>query len=146
MGSICQVGRERKPDADPSSGNRVLPGTYRVVMSYGDFTSNTVLTVHPDPRRSSTAGMYDQRERMGAELDSTIVRTTLAWQRLRETRKSIDRVKGILVHAEPAVKDSLNKHAKDLIKRIDELEEIVMEPADQKGIQRNPTNLRAKLI
>ncbi|MEL6143496.1 MAG: hypothetical protein AAFU67_17990, partial [Bacteroidota bacterium] len=138
--------RERKADADPNSGSRVLPGTYRVVMTYGNFTGTTTLTVHPDPRRTSSAGMYDQREAMVADLDSTIVHTTAAWGRLREARKSIDRVKGILVHAESAVKDSLQKHAKELVKRIDELEEIVMEPADQKGIQRNPTNLRAKLF
>ena len=38
-----------------SSGVRVLPGTYRAVMSYGDQTSETTIEVKSDPRIQSNA-------------------------------------------------------------------------------------------
>ncbi|MEO0687674.1 MAG: hypothetical protein AAFY76_22145, partial [Cyanobacteria bacterium J06649_11] len=108
--------------------------------------AQTLLTVHPDPRLNHTAGMYDVRERMQTELDTTIVQATRAWNKLREARKGIKLAKSLLVHADKTMKDSLNKQAKELVGIIDSLEEIMMEPADLKGIQRNPTNLRAKLF
>ncbi|MEM9835754.1 MAG: hypothetical protein AAF828_04600 [Bacteroidota bacterium] len=138
--------RERSKDADPPSGTRVTPGTYRVVMTYGGTTNSTVLTIHPDPRRDYQSGMFTEREAYQTQLDTTITHVTKAWERLREARKSTKRVQGLLVHADEVTKDTLNDQAKVILKKIDELEELFMEPADLKGIQRNPTNLRAKMF
>lgn len=138
--------RERREDADANSGSRVHPGTYEIIMSYKGFSGKSTITVHPDPRRPYSSGLYDQREAIQAEMDSLVVRTTRAWNRLREAQQSIKRVKGLLGNAEESVKDTLEKQAKTLLKDIASLEEIVMEPEGLKGIQRNPTNLRAKLF
>ena len=136
---------DSKDDADANSGPQVIPGTYRIVMTYGKQQQHTVITVHPDPRRSFTAGTYDQRETYQARMDTTITRVTKSWDRLKEARKSIDRVKGLLANADKEVKDTLESQSKDLLKKIADVEELFMEPADLKGIQRNPSNLRAKL-
>ncbi|PHI19086.1 hypothetical protein CEQ90_14885 [Lewinellaceae bacterium SD302] len=137
--------RERKADADRNSGSSVLPGTYRVVMTYGNHVNQTTVTVHPDPRLKYTAGMYDVQQQMQARMDSAIVRTTRSWNLLRDARKGIKLTQSMLVHADKDLKDTLNKQAKELIGTIDSLEAIVMDPPDQKGIQRNPVNLQAKM-
>lgn len=137
--------REPRKDADRNSGSRVSPGTYEVVMTYRDSVEKTMLTVFPDPRLENPVGMYDAREKLQAELDTAIVQTTRAWERLRAARKGIKLAKSMLVHADKEVKDTLNSQARDLVGTIDSLEEVMMEPADLKGIQRNPTNLSAKM-
>lgn len=137
--------RERSEDADANSGSSVVPGTYRIVMTYNDDVQHQVITVHPDPRRQHFSGQYDQREKMTAKLNGTIESVTTAWERLREARKSIKRVQGIMTEAEEEVQDTLKTQAKALLDSIAVIEELYMEPEGLKGIQRNPTNLRAKM-
>ncbi len=137
--------REQKEDADKPAGSTVVPGTYRLVATYKGKSASTLLTVHPDPRRPHTAGMYDQRIAYEADYNKSVTQVNQAWGKLQEARKSIGRVKGITTHAEAAVKDSLTKQSKILLDSIASLEEILMEAADLKGIQRNPTNLSAKM-
>lgn len=137
--------RERKKDDDTPSGKAVLPGVYRVSMTYGNHHGETTVTVHPDPREDYSGNQYTQRDRLYRDLESEVEHVTTAFNRLQEAKKSIKRVEATLTHAATAVKDSLSKEAKQLNKHIAELEEIVMEPADLKGIQRNPTNLQAYL-
>ncbi|MEM1356802.1 MAG: hypothetical protein AAGF89_01285 [Bacteroidota bacterium] len=138
--------REPRADADTPSGARVAPGVYEVVMTYGNHTDKTMLTVHSDPREEQMANPYAEQERLRAEMDTTTVHLTTAWNELREAGKNIKRIQDLLKTAPAAVKDSLSKDAKDLLKEIAELEEIYIDKEGLKGIQRNPTNLRAKLF
>ncbi|THH36402.1 VPS10 domain-containing protein [Neolewinella litorea] len=138
--------RERKEDADAPNGISVTPGTYRILMTYGDHTDETIVTLHADPRDSFRgAARYAARDRMYAELEAEVNKVTAAWDRLQEARKSLKRVEDAAANAPKAVKDTLANHRKELLKHIDRLEEIVTEPEDLKGIQRNPTNLQSYL-
>ncbi|MEO0731650.1 MAG: hypothetical protein AAFZ52_02365, partial [Bacteroidota bacterium] len=136
--------RAPRPDADPPTGPRVGPGVYELVLTYGNHSGKTTITVHPDPREEQVVNAYNDRNRLQADYDSTVVRVTRAWDDLQDATKSIKRVQDLAKDAEEAVKDSLTAHAKDLLKEIKDLEELYMEPTGLKGIQRNPTNLRAK--
>ena len=139
--------RERKEDADAPSGLPVVPGTYRLLMTYGNHTDSTVVTVSADPREAYTGrgSRYAERDRLAAELDTEITKVREAFDRLQEARKSIKRVDDLTSDAPKATKDTLSQRGKDLVKEIDRLEEILMDPPDQKGIQRNPTNLQSVL-
>ncbi len=138
--------REPRADADTPSGAEVAPGTYEVVMTYGNHTDKTIVTVHADPREKQAPNALVAQEALRAELDTTTVHLTTAWNDLQEAGKAIKRVQGLLKDAPKAVKDSLDKDAKGLLKTIADLEEIFTEKEDLKGIQRNPTNLRAKMF
>ncbi|CAH1000725.1 hypothetical protein LEM8419_01853 [Neolewinella maritima] len=138
--------RERKEDADLPSGLPVVPGTYRILMTYGDHVDSTVVTIAADPRDTfQGSGRYTQRNALAAELETEITRVKTAFDRLQDARKSIKRVDGVLTDAPEATKDTLTKRGKEIVKQIDQLEEILMDPDGQKGIQRNPTNLQSKL-
>ncbi|MCP9236983.1 hypothetical protein [Lewinella sp. JB7] len=139
--------REVKEDADTPSGLPVVPGTYRILMTYGNHTDETIVTVQADPRDHYTGSTrYAERDRMYAELETEVKKVGDAFDRLQNARKSITRVEGAMADAPKAVKDSLIKEGKEIIKRIAELEEIYTEAEDLKGIQRNPTNLESKLF
>ncbi len=136
--------RERREDADTPGGIGVTPGTYRILMTYGDHTGETIVTVQADPRDTYYgSARYGARNAMYAEYEAEVERVNVAWNRLQEARKSLKRVEEATATAPKAVKDSLDAHRKELVKQIDTLEEVYTEPADLKGIQRNPTNLQS---
>ena len=139
--------REPRPDADTPSGARVGPGVYEVVMTFGDHVDKTMVTVHADPREAKATGNpLAAREALTAEYDTTVVRLTEAWNDLQQAGKSLKRVEGLLKDAPKAVKDSLSADIKDLKKAIADIEEIYTDKEGLKGIQRNPTNLQAKMF
>ena len=139
--------RAPRPDANTPSGARVGPGVYEVVMTFGNHVGKTMVTVHPDPREDKATGNpLAAREALGAEYDTTVVRLTEAWDDLQQAGKSLKRVEGLLKDAPKEVKDSLSADIKDLKKAIAAIEEIYTEKEGLKGIQRNPTNLQAKMF
>lgn len=139
--------RAPRPDADTPSGASVGPGVYEVVMTFGNHVGKTMVTVHADPREEKPSGNpLAAREALNAEYDTTVVRLTEAWDDLQQAGKSLSRIEGLLKDAPEAVKDSLTADIKDLKKAIAKIEEIYTEKEDLKGIQRNPSNLQAKMF
>ena len=138
--------REPRKDADPPRGASVAPGVYEVVMTFGNHTGKTHVTVHADPREAEQPHAHTERRRLQTELDSAVVRLDRAWTDLRNAGKAIGRVEKLLGDAPEAVRDSLMKDIKVLMKSVAELEEVYTEKEGLKGIQRNPTNLRAKMF
>jgi hypothetical protein len=138
--------RERKEDDDAPSGMSVLPGTYKIVMTYGNHRDETTLTVAADPRDNTPrTGRYGERDGLYARYEAKVTEVTETFERLQEAGRSLGRVEAAAKNADEAVRDSLTSDIKDLRKEIAHLEEILMEPEDLKGIQRNPTNLRARM-
>ncbi|MEM8583787.1 MAG: hypothetical protein AAGF87_05930 [Bacteroidota bacterium] len=137
--------RPPREDVNIPSGSRVLPGTYTVVMRYGDFSDETQVRVEADPRLPNQTGRYQQRDRLLTELDSLRARSDRAWERLRTAQQSIDRVKGLLDLASEEISDTLSTQSKQLLDSIAMLRELVRMPEDTKGIQRNPNNLSGVL-
>ncbi len=137
--------RERKADADAPFGARVGPGVYEIVLTFGKHTGKTTVTVHADPREAQMPNPYAQREVLQAEYDTAVVHLNGAWTDLREAGKALKRIGGLLKDAPEAVRDTLQADIKELKKSIAALEEVYVEKEGLKGIQRNPTNLRAKM-
>ncbi|MEL7247333.1 MAG: hypothetical protein AAFO03_02905 [Bacteroidota bacterium] len=137
--------REVKPDADAPSGASVQPGTYQILMTYGEETAETSVKVHADPRIRYLNGTWENRAAARAELDKIIEAATEGFNRLQEMRKDIKLVQQALVHAPDSVQAEVKKWGKALKDSIATVELLYMEPADVKGIKRNPTNLRSSL-
>ncbi len=138
--------REPKKDDDPPSGTEVLPGTYKVVASYGDHSDSTMVTVHGDPRLPEDPNRYTARERMIEEFTTVVEAATAGFDRLQDARKSIARVEKAMENLPDSTLTQLKKSGKELKKTIAELEERYMEAEDIKGIQRNPDDLQSMLF
>ncbi|MEM6770023.1 MAG: hypothetical protein AAF597_05485, partial [Bacteroidota bacterium] len=138
--------RERRPDSDANSGAAVPPGVYEIVLTFGNHVGTTTVTIHPDPREESMPNPYVERDRLQAEYDTAVVHLNASWKDLREAGRALTRISGLLKDAPEAVRDTLKADIKSLKKSIAELEEVYVEKEGLKGIQRNPTNLRAKMF
>ncbi len=138
--------REAKPDDDLPSGYEALPGTYKLVLTYGKHKDSTNITVHPDPRIRFS--LSDARAVRAATDDfyKLVNAATDAWKKLGEGKKTIKRVDAALVNAPDSLKKEIVELGKALQDSIKNLEKVYFDPPNQKGIQRNPNTLRSTLF
>lgn len=133
--------RERRPGSDTPGGMSVLPGTYKLVMTYGNHKDSTNMTVHPDPRIEFS--MEDAEAKMAAmnDFNKLIKSAKDAWDKLGEGKKTIKRVDAALANAPDSLKKEIADLGKALKDSITNLENLYFDPPNQKGIQRNPNTL-----
>lgn len=132
--------RAPRPGASEPGGASVLPGTYKVKFTYGDYSDSTMVTVHPDPRIESslevlqaTSDFMDQMMDLRTYLNDAV---TL----LRDAR-SIVEVNETLVKNDPREEKTdlteLNKSTKE---SIDDLMDMIFGKVDERqGITSDPT-------
>ena len=134
--------RAVRPNMPEPRGGSVLPGTYKIVMSYADSKDSTMVTVHYDPRiempmeaLEATAELEDEAGTLGAELAEAVQSLV--------TAESIMKVNKGLLDADPRSADEL-KAVRDAHKATtEELEAIFAmifgsNDDDRQGIVRNP--------
>jgi photosystem II stability/assembly factor-like uncharacterized protein len=133
--------RGPRPDADPPTGPEVLPGAYKLVVTYGEYKDSTEVTVHTDPRLEVTKEDLLAKEKVYEEYEALVDKAREGFDRLKDARKTIKLVDEALVNAPDSTKKAVAKQGKDLSKRIAKLEKLYMQPEGLKGIQRWSDNL-----
>ncbi len=138
--------QEQRPDADLPGGAEVLPGKYKVVVSFGEHKDSTLLTVHGDPRLDIP--MTDRKAKLEAAqaFYKTIGTATLAFDRIREAQKTIKSVNDALSNADDAVKKDISAKGKVLQDSLVAMENLFIDPDNQKGIVRSSDNLNSYLF
>ena len=137
--------RSARPGQDGPAGQSVLPGTYKLVLSYGDHKDSTNLTVHQDPRREIPMDDLQAKDAAYEEFYGIVEMATKGFDQLQEARKNIKRVNEALSAAPDSTQKEVKAMGKELIKSIEQLEKIYMQPDGLKGIQRVYDNLNATL-
>jgi photosystem II stability/assembly factor-like uncharacterized protein len=131
--------KDVNPFFEPA-GPEVLPGTYRVRVSYKDQKSaEQTVRVMPDPRyEGRLAGRqanFEAQERAGKVQEALAT----AVERINQTRTDIDAVTARLKarvkkdEKDPAG-DELSKSARELRKKLDDVEKRLWQPEGTKGI------------
>lgn len=137
--------REAKADDDPPRGARVPPGIYTLYITCGDYSGQAEVAVKADPR-VETAVQDLQAEAAAYEAYYRIVEEAAAgFGKLREARKGIGRVNTLLETAPDSTQKEVKKMGKELMKSLDQLEELYMLPDDFKGIRRSTDQLNNAL-
>ncbi len=126
------------------SGGPALPGTYKVVYTYGEESAETSITVYNDPRITSQLADLQAREAFLKEAEMLGAEVMKATRQLDDAKKLVDR---ILTYA----KDVNTEEVKDLVKlanetkkKIDSTREAFYGPTKEgQGIVRNlyPTTM-----
>jgi len=133
--------RKARPNAPEPSGGDVLPGTYKVKFTYGEFSDSTTVKVMSDPRIEvtmaalrKTAELRDQVSQLSATLG-------------KATNQLIDAEEIVETHEALAKADTrdkkelkeINEANKEIKKKIEDLMNMVFGKSDDRqGITRNP--------
>ncbi len=137
--------REPREDADPPRGYEVMPGTYKLLLTSGDFADSTSVTVKADPRLD--VSMADLRAEQDAykEFYSIVEQASDAFRKLQEAQKTIKRVNEALANAPDSTLTKIKEQGKAMQDSIVQLEELYMQPEDFKGIRRSTGLLNSTL-
>jgi photosystem II stability/assembly factor-like uncharacterized protein len=133
--------RERKPDADIPSGYRVLPGKYKLLLSFGNHIDSTMVTVHPDPRLPYNEADAKLAQTYYEEVYDIIEKANAGYQRIKDGRATIKRVNQSLVNAPDSTQKAIKKLGAALQDSLKILEELYFLPEDFKGIRRSTDKL-----
>lgn len=137
--------RSVKPNADPPSGGSVLPGTYKIVVSWNKQQDSTMVHVKADPRLSITMADMQAQHAANRELEKIAEKATTGFDRLKEARKTIDRVNKAMELAPDSLKKDIGKLGKNMLDSIAQLEELYMQKEGLKGVQRTSDNIMGHL-
>ena len=137
--------RKPKPEDDTPGGYPVLPGTYKLVLTYKGKTDSTMVTVHADPRMSTTLANRQAQRAAYDELGKIVKNATAGFDRLQELKDNIKLVSSALENVPDSLKKDITKLAKSMQDTITALERRYMMPEGLKGIQRDPENITGNI-
>ncbi|MFQ5769175.1 MAG: hypothetical protein ACE5HX_01465 [bacterium] len=134
-----------KPNAKENPGALVLPGTYTVRISVGDYMDSTMVNVLPDPRKQvSDADMrekYTLIEKVGGDVELA----AKAVDQLRKTKESIDIVLKRMKEQKGETAAAIRKQSQAMKDSIQTLVEMINQKQVQ-GIRRDPEVVGSRLF
>ena len=132
--------RTIKEKKSESGGASVKPGTYRVTMSFGDQTSETMVTVKTDPRIEVSTKAINDAYNASKEIQSIRQTAADAVKQLVESKTiASDYSKKLTKLDKKKYKDQIEA-SKDIIKKLDEVLAIYLGKEDKRqGITSDPT-------
>jgi photosystem II stability/assembly factor-like uncharacterized protein len=106
-------------NASELAGINVLPGVYKLRITFGDKKDSTNITVKDDPRLNTPANIVEARYKMLSDLDKLTAVVSSATDRLRESKEVAEELENKMKAAKrddlkealektKAVKDSIN--------------------------------------
>ena len=132
--------RTIRPRRGESGGAGVKPGTYKVVMSFGDQTSEKMITVETDPRIDVPAKAINDTYSASKEIQSIRQTAADAVKQLVESKTIASNYsKDLAKQDKKKYKDQI-KASKDIIKKLDEVMALYLGKVDNRqGITSDPT-------
>lgn len=128
----------RKRNNEPG-GISVKPGSYKVVLTFGDQTSEELMTVKSDPRLEFSQANMNEVYSTSKELEHMQQTAADAVKQLVESKESAEKFQKDLTDLDKEAYKAEIKSSKDIIKQIEELIAIYLGKEDKRqGITRNP--------
>ena len=127
------------PDAPEPGGFAVLPGTYKLIMTYAKVSDSTYITVKDDPRLGNRNDIKLAQRKMYDRLRKSAEKLTTGMDQLTESDEVLTKMLAQIKGMEGKEIDSLRKSTtkiQDTIKSIREL--INGKTSDKQGISRSP--------
>lgn len=122
--------REAKPDDDLPSGPDVLPGSYKVVISFDDYRDSTMLEVHADPRIPVKLEDLEANLEVYETFAGFVEKTTEAVEQLRAAEKSIKIVETLMGNLEKDEKKAFMDEVKAIKKKLSAVQDKILGPED----------------
>ena len=119
----------------PGGGPQVLPGTYQVVVSFGDYRDSSEVTVHPDPRVPYNRVAQEARIAFQRNVMSEVDQIAAAMASIQRGLETMKVVKQELKHLPDSLTEDLTQLSDSLKKAFLDVEAMYTEPEDFKGIE-----------
>ena len=136
---------EPKEDADEPWGTSALPGTYKIVLVYGENKDSTTVQVLPDPNDEATPELRQLRYNATVDFYKKIEKLTTAMDRMREMEKTIKLINDQWVNVPDSVKKETVKMGDGIKDSIANYKKLIVGSEGGKGIQRDPNTINTSI-
>lgn len=127
-----------KRKSEPS-GVKVKPGTYRVVISYGETTDETMIDVKSDPRLNVSTASINEVYETAKKLEGYTQTAAEAVKQLAESKAVAEQTQKDLKELDKEKYKEQIKASVDIVKEIDTVMALYLGKDDKRqGITRNP--------
>jgi hypothetical protein len=128
-----------QPGAQEPGGFQVLPGTYKLVITYSRVNDSTYVTVKDDPRFGNRNDIKIAQRKMYDRLRNSADKLTEGMDRLTEAEEVCTKIDAQLKGVEGKESDSLRKTTKKMQDEIKDIRETISgKSSDKQGISRSP--------
>jgi hypothetical protein len=128
-----------RPGAPEPGGFQVLPGTYKLVLTYNRESDSTYVTVKDDPRLGNRNAVKIAQRAMFDRLKKSADKLTQGMDRLIESEEVLTKMTTQLKDLEGKDADSLRRTTKAMQDSIKAIREFINgKPSDKQGINRDP--------
>ena len=138
--------REASKNEDEQGGLSVLPGQYKLYVTYLKSKDSTLVNVLQDPRMTYVSiNDLSARETAVRDFSKVVKRASEGMDKVREMRKVVKLVEAQFVNVPDSLKKDVLKIGKNLQDSLDVIEFAYFGAKDLKGINRNSDDLQSKL-
>ena len=128
-----------QPGAPEPGGFLVLPGTYKLVITYARASDSASITVKDDPRLGNRNEIKLAQRKMYARLRKTADKLTTGMDQLTESEELLTKMQTQLRGVEGKDADSLRKSTTKMQDEIKSIREFISgKTSDKQGLSRNP--------
>ena len=128
-----------QPGAPEPGGLPVLPGTYKLVITYARASDSTFVTVKDDPRLGNRNEIKIAQRKMYDRLRKSADKLTTGMDQLTESEELLTKMQSQLRGVEGKDADSLRKSTTKMQDEIKAIREFISgKTSDKQGISRNP--------
>lgn len=128
-----------RPGAPEPGGFPVLPGRYKLVLTYKSESDSTYITVRDDPRTGNRNEIKLAQRALIERLRTTTNKLTEGIDRLTESEDVLNKITTQLREITGKEADSLRKSTKAMQDSIKSIREYISgKPSDKQGITRDP--------
>ena len=137
---VRQPGSPKPTPGSPEPGGlQVLPGTYKLVMTYAKTSDSTFITVKDDPRIGNKNDIKLAQRKIFDRLKLSADKLTTGMDQLTESEELITKMQAQLKGVEGKDADSLRKTSTKMQDEIKSIrEDINGKSSDLQGLSRNP--------
>lgn len=137
--------RKRKENADAPRGTKVMPGTYKVIVTHGESKDSSIVNVKSDPRSLVTEMARTSINEQTQSFYKVVNAAKASYDQIKEAKESLGLSKKIIEMQEDSIQENLKKEMGIISSHLDSLSNLFMDPEGLKGIQRNPNTLNNRL-
>lgn len=133
-----------KKDSPEPGGVSVLPGTYKIKLTFHEASDSTALEVIQDPRLNLNLGGLEQLDALRKRVLQDRESLTLAVDRIDETQKTLDQIETQIPEGDTTYK-TLREAVKTMRDSLDHLRKQVLDDSEVQGIRSDDSVLNSRL-
>ncbi len=126
-------------------GGYALPGTYKLRLTYNDFTDSTLLEVKADPRLGVNVDVITKNQEIVDKLMVKIELLAKAYDRIKESKETMAAIKKITPKDKDENIEQLKQVTKEVEEAMKEMSADLFPKENVQGIYRNPNLVTTKL-